>query len=99
MVFPFSVLEFLWDDCGKLESQVHRKKNQLLKYLNKEITHTEATLKAIPNGVLNRLAKLTPRTEENAKMSIKECYPDHANALARAGLSMKKLSNPEEIVG
>ena len=72
--------------------------SQLLKYLNKEITHTKATFKVIPNGVLNRLAKPTSRTEENAKMSIKERYPDHANALARAGLGMKN-SNLEGIVG
>ena len=61
-VFPFLDLELFWDDSGRLEFQVHEKKNQLLKYMNKESTHTKATFKAIPNGVLNRLAKLTPRT-------------------------------------
>ena len=49
------------------------------------------TFKAIPNEVLNKLSQLNPRTEENAKMSIKERYPDHANALARAGLGMKNF--------
>ena len=71
-VFPFLDLELFWGDSGKLEFQIHRKKNQLLKYLNKEITHMKATFKAIPNGLLKILAKLTSRTEQNAKMSIKE---------------------------
>ena len=70
-VFPFIDLELFWDDSEKLELQVHRGKNQLLKYLNKGITHTKATLKAIPNVILNILAKLISRTEENSNMSIK----------------------------
>ena len=69
-VFPFLDLEFFWDDSGRLEFQVHRKKNQLLKYLNKKITHTKSTFKAIPNGVLNRLSKLASIIEKNAKMNI-----------------------------
>ena len=90
-VFPFLDLEFFWGDSGKLEIQIHRNKNQLLKYLNKESTHTKATFKAIPNGVLNRLAKLTSRIEEKSSMSIRERYPDHASALARVGLGMKNF--------
>ena len=70
-IFPFLDLELLWDDSGKLEFQVHRKNNQLLKYLNKASTHTKATFKTIPNGVLNRFSKLTSRIEDNSNMSIK----------------------------
>ena len=70
-VFPFHELELSWDDSGKLEFQVHQKKNQLLKYLNKESTNTKTTFKAIPNGVLNRLSKPTSGTEENSKTGIK----------------------------
>ena len=80
-----------------LELQFHRKKNQLLKYLNKESTHTKATFKAILNWVRKRLAKLTSRTEENAKISINKHYPDHTNALARAGLNMKIFSTLKEL--
>ena len=94
---PFLDLEFFWDDSGKLEFQVHRNKNQLLKYLNKKSTHTKATFKAIPNGVLNRLAKINSITEENVKMSIKEYYPDHANTLARVGLGMKNFPTLKEL--
>ena len=70
-VLPFLDLVLFWDDSGGLEFQVHRNKNQLLKYLNKESTHTKATLEAIPNGFLNILAKLASRTEENFQMIIK----------------------------
>ena len=70
-VFPFLDLELFWDDSGRLGFQVHQKKNQLLKYLNKESTHTKATFKAILNGFLNGSAKLTSRIEDNANMIIK----------------------------
>ena len=96
-VFPFLDLELFWDDSGRLEFKFHQKKNQLLKYLNKEITQKEATFKAISNGVLNRLAKITSRTEENAKISLKKNYPDHANALARAGLGLKNFPTLKEL--
>ena len=96
-VSPFLDLEIFWDDSRNLESQVHQNKNQLLKYPNKESTHTEATLKATPNVLLNSLAKLTSRTEDNSKMSIKDRYPDHANALARAGLGMINVPTLEEL--
>ena len=90
-VFSFIGLEIFWYDSGKLEFQVHRKKNQLLKYLNKQSTHKKATFQEIPNGVLNSLTRLTSRTEEKSNISIKERYPDHANAPAIAGLGMKNF--------
>ena len=43
------------------------------------------------------MAKLTSGTEENAKMSIKERYPDHANSLARAGIGMKNFPTLKEL--
>ena len=96
-VFLFLDLELFWDDNQKLEFQVHHKKNQLLKYLNKEITHTKDTFKAIPKGVLHRLAKLTSRIEKNTKMSIKELYPYHSNALTRARLCVKNFPTLKEL--
>ena len=96
-VFLFLDLELFWNNSRKLELKVHQKKNQLLKYLNRESTHTKATFKAIPNGVLNRLAKITSGTEENANMSKKERCPDRANALARAGLGMKNFTTLKEL--
>ena len=69
----------------------------MLKYLNKESTHTKATFKLIPDGVLDRLANITSIIEDNSKMSIKEQYPDHANALARGGLDMKNFPTLKEL--
>ena len=34
-LFPFLDLELFWDNNGRLEFQVHQKKNQLLKCLKK----------------------------------------------------------------
>ena len=96
-VFPFLDLEFFWDESGRLEFQVHQKKNQLLKYLKKGSTLTKATFKSIPNRVLNRLPKLTSRTEKIAKIIIKERYLEHANALSRAGLGMKNFPTLKEL--
>ena len=43
------------------------------------------------------MAKLTSRTEKNAKMSIKERYFEQANALSRAGLGMKNFPTLKEL--
>ena len=43
------------------------------------------------------MAKLTSRTEKNAKMTIKERYFEHANALSRAGLDMKNSPTLKEL--
>ena len=47
------------------------------------------TFKAIPNGVLNRLAKLTSGMEEKCKMRVNEIYPYNTVELTKAGLNMK----------
>ena len=59
--FPLLVPDSFYYKSVKLEFQAHQKKNQLIKYLNKESTRTKATFKAISNGVLNRLEKITSR--------------------------------------
>ena len=61
--FALLDLYVTWDKSGELEFQVHRKKNQQLKYLNKESTHVKSTLEAILNGVLKLWAKLTSRAD------------------------------------
>ena len=62
------------------------KPNQQLKYLNNDSTHTFSCFKAIPNGVYNRLAKLTTMTEDNANMTLKAIYPHHFKSLELAKL-------------
>ena len=59
--FPFLYMKMSWSPEGDLKLGVFRKKGEQLKYVGKESTHTPGTLRAIPSGVLNRLAKLTPR--------------------------------------
>ena len=65
--------------------------------MNKEITHTKVTFKAIPNGFLNRLAKLTSRTADNSKMSINKSYPGNNRVLAKVRLNMKIFPNLKEL--
>ena len=43
------------------------------------------------------MAKLTSRTEKNAKINIKERYFDHVNALSRVGLGMKFFPTLKEL--
>ena len=49
--FSFLDLNFLGNNSGKLEFQVHQNKKQLLKYLNRESTNTKDTFKMTPNEV------------------------------------------------
>ena len=58
---PFLDMKIEWTPEGELNFSVFRKVGQQLKYVGKESTHTPGTLRTIPSGVLNRLAKLTSR--------------------------------------
>lgn len=85
--FPYLDMEMYWSKGGDLHFRVHMKENQQLKYLNKGSTHTEGCFKAIPNGVLKRLASLTTRTVESELQRMDELYPLHAKALRAAKLA------------
>ena len=76
-----------WSPEGKLDFSVIRKSRHQLKYVQKESTHTPGTLCAIPSGVLNRLAKLGSRKPSLHSEGIDKVYPDHVNALRKAGLA------------
>ena len=78
-------MELYWrgDD---LKFQVHLKPNQILKYLNKGSSHTNACTKAIPAGVLRRLAILTSPTPETENMPLNQLYPKHTAALQKSKL-------------
>ena len=56
--FPYLDMELYWRG-DELKFRVHLKPNQQLKYLNKGSTHTNATFKSIPHGVIKRLSTLT----------------------------------------
>ena len=71
---------------GDLQCGVFRKKGKQLNYFRKEINHIPGTLRTIPLGVLDRLAKLTSRKTSIKSEEIEKIYPDHANSLYKAGL-------------
>ena len=73
------------------------KPNQQLKYPNTGSTHTNETFNAIPSGIFYRIAKLTSRTNKNAKIKIDERYQGHAKALSKAGLAPKVYQTKNEI--
>ena len=59
--FPFFDMKMSWSPEGYLQFVVFRKKGQQLNYFVKESTHTPGTLRPIPSGVFDRLAKITSR--------------------------------------
>ena len=63
-----------------------------MKYFGKKITHTSGTLHAIPSGILDRFAKLTSQKPSIHSKGLGKIYPDHANALRKAGLAPPNLS-------
>ena len=85
--FPFLDMKMKCTPEGELNFSVFRKAGQQLKYVGKESTHTPGTLRAIPSGVLNRLAKLASRKTSLHSEGVEKVYPDHANALRKAGLA------------
>ena len=85
--FQFLDMKMSWYTEGDLQFGVFRGNGQQLKYVGKESTHTPGTLRAIPSGVLNRLGKLTSRKPSFHSVGVDKIYPDHANALRKAGLT------------
>ena len=87
-----------WAKKEELNFNVHLKPNQELKYLNRGSNHTKATFKAIPHGVLSRLAKLTTMTDENENVRMNALYPEHTDALAKAKLAPKKWPSLKQVM-
>ena len=85
--FPFLDMKMSWFPEGDLQFGFIIKKGQQFKYVSKEITHTPSNLRAIPSGVLNRLAKLTSRNPSIQAEAVDTIYPAHTNALRKAGLA------------
>ena len=85
--FPFLDMNMKWTPERKQNFSVFRKFGQQSKYIGKESTHTPSTLRAIPSGVLNRLAKITSRKPSLHSEGADKVYPDNANSLRKAGLA------------
>ena len=84
--FPILDMKMSWSPEGDLKLGLFRKNGKQLKYVGKGITHRPGTLRAIPLGVLNRLDKLTSRKPSIHSEGVEKIYPDHVNALRKAGL-------------
>ena len=80
-------MKTIWHPEVELQFVVFSKKGQQLKYVGQGSTHTPGTLCTIPSGVLNRLAKLTLRNPSFHSKAVDKIYPDHVNALRKAGLA------------
>eukprot|EP00957_Ditylum_brightwellii_P040058 3031160-Ditylum_brightwellii.AAC.2 len=89
--FPFLDMRMFVDKEGNLEFGVYRKEGQALKYVDRQSLHRETVLKSIGKGVFTHLIRLTSVTEKNNTMTIDEVYPEHMEALRRAGLTPKKF--------
>ena len=85
--FLFLDMKIRWTPEGELHFGVFRKAGQKLKYIGKERNHTPGTLCTIPSGALNRLEKLTSQKPSLHSEGVYKVYPDHANALRKAGLA------------
>ena len=62
---------------------VYHKKNQTIKYINRESCHRAAVFKAIPAGVFTHMGRLTSITDKNKDMPIPALFPTHAAALKK----------------
>ena len=85
--FPFLDMKTSWYPEGQLQFVFSSKKGQQLKYVGQESTHTPITLRAIPSGVLNCLAKFTSPNFSIYAEAVDKIHPDHANALHKSGLA------------
>ena len=83
--FPYLDIKLSWSENNTLNFGVHRKPGELVKYLNTDSHHHRHHKSAVLSGVELRLALLTTRTPENAKMSLSDIYPDKHDALRLAG--------------
>ena len=80
-------MEMSWSTKGTLYFQAYAKPNQKILYIDKRSTHRKSCLRAIPNGVLKRLARLTSKDLQLVSdQKIDLIYPEHLKALKDAKL-------------
>ena len=56
-----------------------------------------STLRAIQSGVLNLIAKLTSRKPSIHSEGVDKIYPDHVNALRKAGLALPNFPTMRDL--
>eukprot|EP00957_Ditylum_brightwellii_P156211 11890009-Ditylum_brightwellii.AAC.1 len=91
--FPYLDIKFYWAK-NDLHFALYNKKNQQIKYVNKESCHRASVFKAILVGVFTRLGQLTSKTDESENMLISELYPDHTEVLQNANILLKQKKIP-----
>ena len=84
---PFLDIKMSCSPEGDLNLGVFRKKGRKLNYVGMGRTHKPGNLRAIPSGVINCLGKLTSHKTSFHSERVDNVYPDHSNALCRAGLA------------
>eukprot|EP00957_Ditylum_brightwellii_P028956 2187360-Ditylum_brightwellii.AAC.1 len=72
---------------NKLEFQVYQKENQLLKYIDIQSTHHPSTFPLIATRIITRLCWLMSWGASLRETQVDEIYPEHAEALRKAGLA------------
>ena len=88
---PFLDMKMSWSTTGKLSFKAFAKPGQKILYVDNKSTHRRSCLRAIPNGVLKRLSRLTSDDgAETATKSIDDIYPMHIEALREAKLLPSK---------
>ena len=87
----------IWSPEEDLKFLVFRRKGQKFNNVGKGITHTPVILHEIPPGVRNHLAKITLRKPSFHFEIVENVYPDHVNALHKAGLAPSILPKMGEL--
>jgi hypothetical protein len=83
--FPYLDIKLSWNKNNCLNFNVHKKPNELVKYLNTHSHHYHHHKFDVLSGVELQLTLLTTMTPENADLSISTIYPDKHEALQTAG--------------
>ena len=84
---------FLGNGSRMLDFKFHEINNQILKYLNKNITHTKATIKATTSSALNSLVKPTSRIKVKYKLRVSEWWIDNAISITKSGLNLENFTS------
>ena len=95
--FPFLDMKMIWYPEEDLKFGVFRRKGQKFNKVGKGITHTPGILHEIPSGVLNHLANITLHKPSVRSERGENVYPNHVNALHKAGLAPPILPTMGEL--
>lgn len=80
-----------YNEDRNLEFEVFTKLNSKVAYVNLSSDYIRTVIKEIPNGVLERLTKLTALLDEKKKMKLNELYLMYRNKLKEDRLIMGEV--------